>query len=542
MRKLLKRDAFHYVLMFVFSIILFASCSVTTVVIRNSNDIDRNFRKNNVTFRIQSDLDMHGKIIRLGEGCTLDFDGGSLYNCIIEGCNTKVKQTRNNVFHNSEIRGSWCMNASFSDMFDTDMDASLLLKNLSCLSKNIVLSANRDYNIAGHNLELEIESLSSLNNDKPLIGFHTLDPNAEGLRLVGNNVIIKGIQFSDDFDAKEDSNNDVTIGNMIAVRARNNTVQSLLVEKCDFMGSTSSSFIASSQVLKCVVRDCSFTGYMGDHAIYCSTNIESFLISDCYISDITHTRGLFKVRGSNRLKEYTVKDIKVHNLNGYLSNVALKETPNCDILFEKIWINKDNKSNDVFYGFCITDDMGISEGSYNANNITIRDCKFEYGYNGNPIIYSGAGKAVRVKTVNFINTFAAHSNFAGGCADAISVRNSEFIECCNRIGIVPEANEINIINTRLVKKQGEFPKSLFLLNYDTDNVRTINMENVDIDADVINVFDVNKGDTMAVRMRKCSIKSFKNHVISVPATTNIKLRELNNKISIREGYEILGNK
>ena len=211
MRKLLKRDAFHYVLMFVFSIILFASCSVTTVVIRNSNDIDRNFRKNNVTFRIQSDLDMHGKIIRLGEGCTLDFDGGSLYNCIIEGCNTKVKQTRNNVFRNSEIRGSWCMNASFSDMFDTDMDASLLLKNLSCLSKNIVLSANRDYNIAGHNLELEIESLSSLNNDKPLIRFHTLDPNAEGLRLVGNNVIIKGIQFSDDFDAKEDSNNDVTI-------------------------------------------------------------------------------------------------------------------------------------------------------------------------------------------------------------------------------------------------------------------------------------------------------------------------------------------
>lgn len=511
------------------------------VVVRQGEDLVKVFVKPNKEYVIKNDIDLGGKKVIIGKGCTLVFKGGSLSNGTIVGNNTKINDTHNNIFRNCRIGGVWKVKCAFSTMFDNNIDAATLLRNLSCLSSRINLSANRNYYINENEIELDVETIEAASNSKPLVRFHTTNPDKDGLKIFGKNIVLRNIRFVDDYDEKNDAKygiNKHTIGNMIAVRSRDKSVSSLTVEGCDFSGGTSSSYVASSQTKNCLVKDCSFSGYIGDHAVYCSMVVENFVVKDCLVKNVVHTRGLFKIRSSDNAKGFTIQNLNVRNLNGYLANVSLLATPNCELLFDRIKVSKDNRDTSVFYGFCINDETkSISGKGYNANCIMIKNCEFGYGYSGAPVIYNGAGVKVRVKTIQFDNTTAIGSNFSGGNSDRMIVRNCNFSNCCGKNGIVLHARHVEIEGTKIDCGSETVQKCLFLVNYNKEPVETIKINDVVIDANTSQLFRIVKGDHVKVYMYNSEVNTSIRSVFQSPKNCVIDYVEDNNKIKKSASFQ-----
>ncbi len=502
------------------------------VVVRQGDDLVKVFSGPRTKYVIKDNIDLKGKKVKIGERCTLLFQGGCLSNGTIEGTDTKINDTHNNIFKNCRIGGMWKVKCASSLMFDNNLDAGVLLRNLACLSPHLKLHANRTYYINENEIELDVETIEAASTEKPLLRFHTSNPDKEGLKIFGKNIVLRNIKFMDDYDEKNDAKygtNKHTIGNMIAVRSRDKSVSSLTVEGCDFSGGTSSSYVASSQTKNCLVKDCSFSGYIGDHAVYCSMVVENFVVKDCLVKNVVHTRGLFKIRSSDNAKVFTIQNLNVRNLNGYLANVSLLATSNCELLFDRIKVSKDNRDTSVFYGFCINDETkSISGKGYNANCIMINNCEFEYGYNGNPVVYHGAGQMVRVKAIRYINTHTINSNFAGGYTDCLLVDRCVFDECCGKKGMALYAKHVTINHSKITVKNGAMANCLFLINYNQELLENITMTNLIIDANVANMINVVKDGRVNVSITNCKITSVRQSVIKATTNGAIVLREKNN--------------
>ena len=193
------------------------------------------------------------------------------------------------------------------------------------------------------------------------------------------------------------------------------------------MGGTSSSFVAASQVRNCTVTNCDFSGYMADHAVYCSMKVENYNVYNCRIRDVVHTSSLFKVRDSKGLKRFNIIDVKAHNLNGYLADLTALESPQAELLFQGIRVTKDSGNQSIFYGFCLSDNAnGKSGDSMNVRGVLFKNNQFDYGYGGNPLINSGSGKRIRVEEIRYENVKAKESNFGGGNVNRIIVDNCTF--------------------------------------------------------------------------------------------------------------------
>ena len=422
-------------------------------VVKPGVDYQKAFASANTKYVIKQDINLQGKMVKIGEGSTLVFQGGSLANGTIVGNQTKITDTRDNIFRDCRIDGTWILRDSYSSFFNADLDALLLIKNLSCLSQNIKLSPDRTYRLASQGEVIQAESISSIGKEKAIIDFHTTNPNVVGLMISGNNIVLNNLSIRDDYDKSNDSRfgkNDITIGSTIGIQSKKKIVNSLTVNGCDFSGGTSSSFIASSQVLECSVNNCTFSGYMADHAVYCSTQIRKFSVQNCIINDVTNTAGLFKIRASKDLEMLSLKNIDAINLNGYIVIASLLETPYAQLLFDNITVTKDDKDKSVFFGFCITDETKSLEntGRYNAGRATISNCRFDYGYNGASLLYQGSGRRACIKTIEYRNTKANYSNFAGAFSDVLSVEGCQFTNCLAK-GLPINTRKLSIEKTSL---------------------------------------------------------------------------------------------
>ncbi|MBQ8704160.1 MAG: hypothetical protein IJ524_07275 [Bacteroidales bacterium] len=462
----------------------------------------------NSTYIINDEIDLKGNTITLPSSSVLRFKkGGSIKNGVLEGNRTKVKATRNNTFHNCVIKGNWNVDCAYSSMFDDDLDATLLLKNLSCLSPNIRLSSKRNYSINACEESIDAEFIGADGKEKPIIKFHTTDPNVSGIKIYGCKIRLRNLIVEDDYAPSNDSiygKNNATLGNTIAILSRNGVVGQLTVENCDFRGSTSSSWVASSQTRNCFVKYCTFTGYMADHGVYCSMKAESFVVDNCSIKDVTHASGLFKVRTSDSLQLFSISNTTAHNFNGYLAMLSLLETPDAKIIFDHIKVTRDEGNHSVFYGFCMNDETKSLRGhGYNAGRISITHCDFGYGYDGNSIIYAGAGNRVCAREITYDHVETNESNFGGGMVDEIIVNNCTFNDCSGDKGIYISAKEITIKNSSL--SNGKQTNCVFLINYDKDYTNAIVLDKTNISFKTNTVFDVRKGNLLNVNLSKCRI-------------------------------------
>ena len=74
--------------------------------------------KANTRYIIQYDYDLDGETIMVPEGCTLDFQGGSLGNGTIKGVNTRIKADIEKIFNsNLSVSGTWNIPHSYAEWF-----------------------------------------------------------------------------------------------------------------------------------------------------------------------------------------------------------------------------------------------------------------------------------------------------------------------------------------------------------------------------------------------------------------------------------------
>lgn len=519
---------YSFIIVNVFFLCLSTSAEAKIQIVRSLEDFQKNLNIECTRYVIHGEIDLKGTYILLPKNSRLNFYNGCLMNGTIEGNNTKLQSTKKNVFHNCIINGKWQSDCAYSLMFDLDLDAIVLLKNLSHISPNIKLSSNREYIIHSTGEIISLSTIEALGYKKPVLQFHTINPNISGLIFEGNDITIRNLIISDDYNPNNDYDdipNDATIGNTIVIRSETGRVQNLLIDGCKFLGGTSSSYVASSQTINCFIKNCYFSGYIADHAVYCSMVSELFDVKNCVINEITHTRGIFKIRTSDNVRWFSLKDVDVCNLNGYLATIGLLKNPTAKIMFDNVHVNnKDNTS--MFYGFCIYDETHSSCGidNCNAEELIIKNCRFDCGYNGEPIIYSGSEKPVSIKNISYINTYAKNSSFGGGFADNLHVNHCIYENDCKKSIFGISAKDVTIDNTTITVISILQKDCLFFLNYSDVLTESILLHRVDLNLNVNNLFFVNKGDKLNVKMDRCRVSNLITNYLLSPEECKISFK------------------
>lgn len=389
------------------------------VVPRNTKQAVNVMQESGVRYIIKKKINLKGQTLIIPQNCTLVFEGGKFVKGTIRGNFTAVENTEKNVFTNCTIEGSWNCHSSNSRMFDSKMEATKLLLNLSALSEKVFLYADREYLINRDDLTLACSSISSAKEAMAIIQFRTSNTNKCGILFSAQEVEISNLIFKDDFEKNGEkfTDNDHRDGSTLGTMVPKGRVQKVLIHDCIFEGGTFSSYFASSTTKECIVENCVFEGYMADHAVYCSTNIERFSIKNTTLQNVPNTTGLFKVRTSRRLQEFKLDSLNVRNLNGYLAVVELMPS-NAIISISNVDVSKDDDKDYQCYGVCIVKDIrdGNKGNTIDAKSIVFENCRFNYGYPGHPLIARGSGVKVTTDTIVYKNVMAKDLTLTGGIA------------------------------------------------------------------------------------------------------------------------------
>lgn len=509
-----------------------------TVRVRSLNELKANSSTVDCRFVIKSDIDLEGSIIEFAPKSVLVFRNGSLLNGTLVGNHTVLKSTMNNIFNDCIIKGVWQAKYASSTMFTNNMETMLLLCNMTTLSSELKLHSSREYYIQAKDDKIQANVIEGIGNERPIIKIHTADPNVSGLNILGNSILLKNLIIEDDYSILNDGiygENNTFIGSTISIIALDRYVQSLIIQGCEFRGGTSSSYLASSQVKNCSIVDSKFSGYISDHAVYCSMSVESYSVSNCIIQDVTHGNGLFKVRTSKNLRSFCMKDVFASNLNGYMVEVALQNTPLANLSFDNITVTKDNGDESVFYGFCIVDETRNIVGSgdsYNANSIVFNNCKFDYGYNNNAFVYQGSAKRACVRSIIYSNVNATGSHFGGGNADRVLIKNCRFDDFYGPQGIDIQTTILHIDNAILYEDNSEREANcLFLVNYYDRQLKLLSLKGVEAHLNAKYLLNIIKGDNVDLSLTNCNISVLSSDIYKAPNLSRINLSQKRNTIS-----------
>ena len=405
----------------IITIIILLSCSGVSAkdiyLPRKVKRVESVMTEPNVHYIVKYKINLKGKTLSIPEGSELVFEKGCFKNGTIEGNVTILDGYNSNIFTNCLLTGTWQCKTSNSKMFNDNLDAASLLSNLSVLSNKVILYADREYVIERDDLTLSCESITSIGDKRAVIRIRTTNPNKNGLLFSAGSVEISNLIIKEDFENKlgQYSDNDHRNGCTVATAAPRGWLQKVLIHDCVFEWGTPSSYFASSTTRDCLVENCTFNGYMADHAVYCSRNIEHFEIRNCLLQDVSYTTGLFKVRTSKALKEFKIDSLTVRNLNGYLAVVELMPS-NAEIIISNVEVSKDIDKNYKCYGVCIVKDTRESNraDTIDAKSIVFENCHFDYGYPGHPLIARGAGVKVTAETIIYRNVKAKDLSLTGG--------------------------------------------------------------------------------------------------------------------------------
>lgn len=504
------------------------------IVITQSEDLKRVDDIQPNRYIVKADVDLGGGSLSFAPNSTIVFRNGSFSNGNLKGSNTKVISSNSNVFRDCMIEGTWSVNYASSLMFDDNLPAIQLFKNMACLSSVFRLYSNRVYFIDSQDEVVHVSTIESGGKDKPTILFHTTDPNIPGINLIGDDITLRNLIIVDDYAPQNDAiygTNNNLIGNTITIIAENDFVGKLSIEGCDFKGGTSSSFVASSQVKRCVVKDCSFSGYMADHGIYCSIQTEVFDVYNCDIFDVTNTIGLFKVRDSNFLQSFRIKNVTAHNFNGYLVAVSFLSTPWAVVDFDNISIKKDSGNDSIFYGFCLSNGIkGIDDNIWNVDRIRFTNCTFGYGYGGCTVIYPGAGKHVIAKAIHYNKVNALDSNFGGGSTQELIVKHSHFHNLCGDRGILIQTKSLIVEDTRLSRDIGERINCLFLVN-NSSNDCSLLLRDVSIALPIDYLFCISHSNNVELALDNCNMRNLSKEVYLAPSKGTVEYSERRCRLS-----------
>lgn len=118
--------------------------------------LQNKFNKPNTIYKVTKDLDLNHCVLTIPEGCTLQFDGGSISNSSLSGNFTKIIADSSTVIFGQQIHieGSWDIADIYDEWFWFDTDPSYIsndtIKNILALSNDSInntihFDANRTY-------------------------------------------------------------------------------------------------------------------------------------------------------------------------------------------------------------------------------------------------------------------------------------------------------------------------------------------------------------------------------------------------------------
>lgn len=118
--------------------------------------LQNKFNKPNTIYKVTKDLDLNHCVLTIPEGCTLQFDGGTISNGSLSGNFTKIIADSSTVIFGQQIHieGSWDIADIYDEWFWFDTDPSYIsndtIKNILALSNDSInntihFDANRTY-------------------------------------------------------------------------------------------------------------------------------------------------------------------------------------------------------------------------------------------------------------------------------------------------------------------------------------------------------------------------------------------------------------
>jgi len=113
--------------------------------------------KAHTRYIIQYDYDLNGETIMVPEGCTLDFQGGSLANGTITGVSTAILSNAGNIFHNIIIDGTFACANIYLSWFELN-ESDCLSQLLNCIK----LSNGNVFSIVYLDKEISIKLTTSI--------------------------------------------------------------------------------------------------------------------------------------------------------------------------------------------------------------------------------------------------------------------------------------------------------------------------------------------------------------------------------------------
>ncbi len=468
------------------------------------------FCKDNTVYIIKKNYNFHGKTVVIGKGSTLSFRGGSFKNAIIKGNDSYILDNGHAEFlRNCTIEGSWKVKIAKSVFFQRTMPAEALLLNLAVLSDTIELSNNRNYIITkNRKCWLHASVLRGYNDEKPTLDFvydRKVGTNLEGINLIADTVKYESLKIVDHFSPQEYPDNDQTLGSTLYAGTQDHLVNYCEIVDCDFSGGTSSSFFSSSKVRNFFCHNCSFTGYMADHATYCSTYIENYVIDSVVVNNVNHSAGLFKIRDNKPLKNYILRNLSIDNVKGYVSIVSLNpEQVEENLLFENIIASNIN-----LFSSTTTPEPDIVH-----NSVTIRNCTlhavgtdnrmlFNQG-NYKPVLWS----SIVIENSDIRNFFPPWEN---SCID-LYVSNCmwQLLDSAKFNQSVTFSKNINIKNTEFYSER---TSNIFLYDY-KGLLESLVFDNVTFDINSNYLVGFGKDNKVDICFKDSKIEGLKRSLFS----------------------------
>ena len=175
------------------------SASTTGVVCTVTDSTKREFRNiltaamisdPNTIYEIRYDFDLDGATIEMEEECTLKFEGGSLHNGIIKGNNTRIIESKAQLFDSIILRGSFDVPFLYYDNFGVIADTE------DNNNSDIINKSNDFIKSTNINTLTFASSLYYINKQIVI----ELNPREETLNMIGHSVTIKATEsFSEDY-------------------------------------------------------------------------------------------------------------------------------------------------------------------------------------------------------------------------------------------------------------------------------------------------------------------------------------------------------
>lgn len=348
-------------------------------------DDDQEEHLTNTVFVIKYDYTLT-EDIEIGDGCTLEFDGGSINGAYtVTGNNTKL-------IGNISFRDGVILSGTFeksdivySDIFEGTYIGKVLFKNLSLIGYNIVLKDNSQFTVVKDSTEIEAVSISAENN--ATINFtQGATIGKEGFVIKNNdNFTLRNLTITEDYDGASEAQHTTGCAFVVSL-SQNNVKTNVLVDNCTFSGMFYSSAMACSGCTNMEIRNsrCLNGTRFFDHWIYCSSKCKSYIARNCKLENTRAWVGIFKARAMER-GSVTIENVICDDYRGYAVELDTIKNTKVDIVKSRFTVNSEETQNSLFGLISVVSGATTEEADRIAardiyvNSITIRDSYIHQG-------------------------------------------------------------------------------------------------------------------------------------------------------------------